>query len=297
VKDTGKHDRSAGLVFGAILPHGPDLIPQNAKDIAQMAETRAAMEKAGRRFAAAQVDALILLDPETIHTTQGIALKEARSCFMGKSMLSIGVSAYASGTAGSVNERYLCDVPLADAILQAGRDSALPVAPAGEKDDLRLLGGAMVPLWFTLHPLPEPRPRLVVIAPSPTVPRPTLLHFGVLLGDAARKSGKRVALIASADQGHTHDPHNPRFGFSPAAARHDAMYCEAVAQNRLDRLLEIGNELIEEAWADSLWQTLILAGALTAAPRAVDFLSYAVPTYYGMAVAVYEPDSATKPVL
>ncbi|MBU0638459.1 MAG: hypothetical protein KKB50_06300, partial [Planctomycetes bacterium] len=34
----------------------------------QMAETRAAMEAAGRRFAAARVDTVILLDPLLVHT-------------------------------------------------------------------------------------------------------------------------------------------------------------------------------------------------------------------------------------
>src|SRR5438128_1803566 len=51
------------LVFGAILPHGPDVVPELAQDPAVMAETRAAMEEAGRRFTAAQPDTLILLDP------------------------------------------------------------------------------------------------------------------------------------------------------------------------------------------------------------------------------------------
>jgi hypothetical protein len=45
-----------------------------------------------------------------------------------------------------------------------------------------------------------------------------------------------------------------------------------------------------------LEQTLILAGALGAAPMRADLISYAVPSYYGMVVAVYEPaPPAAKP--
>lgn len=217
-------------------------------------------------------------------------MRDSCSFFAGEPRLSIGMSAHAGGPAGRISERFACDRPLALAILEEGRRCGLPVVgPGGAEDELRLHGGALVPLWFTLHPLPLPRPGLVVVSPSPTVPRDTLLQFGALLADVSRKSGKRVALIASADQGHTHDRNNERFGFSPAAAQHDALYCKAVAEDRLDGLLDISDELIGQAWADSLWQTLILAGALRTTPMAVDFLSYAVPTYYGMAVAVYEP--------
>lgn len=290
MKEDLNHRQGTGLVYGAILPHGPDLIPENARDLAQMARTRAAMEEAGRRFAAAKIDTLILLDPEIVHTLQGIALAERRSFFMGEPALSVSVSTHASGTGGTVKERFACDVPLAQAILTAGQAAGYPTVPAAGADlDLQLDGGAMVPLWFTIHPLPEPRPKLVVIAPSPTVRREVLLEFGGMLAEMAQNSGKRIALIASADQGHRHDPKHPRFGFSPQSATHDARYCEAVCEHQLDRLLEISDELVEAAFADSLWQTLILVGALRAVPMAMNYFSYELPTYYGMAAAVYEP--------
>lgn len=292
MKEEPKRELDTGLVFGAILPHGPDLIPENAKDLAQMARTRAAMEEAGPRFAAANIDTLILLDPEIVHTLQGIALAERRSFFMGEPALSVSVSTHAIGMGGTVKERFACDVPMAQAILAAGREAGYPVIQAAGADvDLQLDGGAMVPLWFTIHPLPEPRgrPKLVVIAPSPTVEREVLLDFGGMLAEIARNSGKRIALIASADQGHRHDPKHPRFGFSAQSAPHDALYCEAVREHRLERLLEISDELVEAAFADSLWQTLILAGALRAVPMSMNYFSYELPTYYGMAVALYEP--------
>jgi len=237
------------------------------------------------------VDTVILLDPFLVHTQN---LFESRSLFAGEGTLPVGTATRAGGTLSGpqgrrVQDCFACDVALADAILAAG-GTAFPVRRAdGENGELRLDGGAMIPLWFTLHPLPAPRPGLVIIAPSPAVPREMLVRFGHLLADVARDSGKRVALIASADQGHTHAPDHKRFGFSPAAAQHDALYCNAVKENCLDRLLDISDEMLKESWTDSLWQTLILAGALSVVPMRVDLLSYAVPTYYGMAVAVYEP--------
>ncbi|MCX6910249.1 MAG: aromatic ring-opening dioxygenase subunit LigB, partial [Verrucomicrobia bacterium] len=87
-----------------------------------------------------------------------------------------------------------------------------------------------------------------------------------------------------------------RFGFSPAAAEFDALYCKAVRENRLERLLDVTEKMLIDSWADSPWQTLVLAGALNAVPMRADLISYAVPSYYGMVVAVYEPvPPAVKP--
>ena len=280
------------LVFGAILPHGPEVVSELAEDPAVMAETRAAMEEAGRRLAAAGIDTLILIDPQWVHAQNKFA---TRSLFSGKGGISVGVAAHVAGTlVGDSPDRFECDVPLAQEILDAGREASLPVEPAsGEAGELPLAWGALIPLWFTLRPMAAPRPQLVVIAPSPGVAREELVRFGGLLAELARNSGKRVALIASADQGHTHDPDHERFGFSPASAQYDALYCKAVSEGRFDSLLSVSDQMLKDSWSDSLWQTLILAGALRVVPMAVDFLSYAVPTYYGMVVAVYEPSTSS----
>ena len=90
-----------------------------------------------------------------------------------------------------------------------------------------------------------------------------------------------MALVASADHGHAHDPEGP-YGFDPAAAAYDARLQEILASDRLD-FLPLA-EIVEPAKADSLWQLLVLQGALGEAARA-EVLAYAAPTYYGMLVA------------
>jgi aromatic ring-opening dioxygenase LigB subunit len=291
------NQKQKGLVFGAIMPHGPDIILEVTKDPALMAETRRAMEEAARRFAAAHVETLVLLDPEIIHTQQGEALANSCSFFKGDSVLSIGMAAHAGGRLGISEERFECDTKLAQAIFDAGRNAQFPVvADAGDKDkgELQLQGGSLIPLWYSIRPLPVPRPRIVVISPSTMVPREKLISFGELIANIAKDSGKRVAIIASADQGHRHDKNHPRFGFSLFAAQHDTLYCEAVKSNHLEKLLDISNEVLEGSFTDSLWQTLILAGGLKAVPMELTFFNYARPSYYGMVVATFEPHSAGK---
>ena len=67
------------------------------------------------------------------------------------------------------------------------------------------------------------------------------------------------------------------------------------SENRLDRLLDVEDQMLRDSWSDSLWQTLVLAGVLEANPLLLTFFSYAVPTYFGMAVAVYEPGPSPTP--
>ena len=113
---------------------------------------------------------------------------------------------------------------------------------------------------------------------APARDRPLEEHLR--LGEAIAALPGRLALIASADNGHAHDPDGP-YGFDPAAAAYDAELQEILDSDRLDFLPLAG--LVEPAKADSLWQLLVLQGAVGDANA--DVLAYAAPTYYGMLVA------------
>jgi aromatic ring-opening dioxygenase LigB subunit len=62
---------------------------------------------------------------------------------------------------------------------------------------------------------------------------------------------------------------------------------ELVGQNRLVDALGL-EEIVGEASADSLWQVLVLHGALGRG-FAAELLSYERPTYFGMLCAAFEP--------
>jgi aromatic ring-opening dioxygenase LigB subunit len=139
--------------------------------------------------------------------------------------------------------------------------------------------GSLVPLWFV--------PRTPVLVVSPARDRSWDEH--VRAGEAlARATGRRrIGLIASADHGHAHDAEGP-YGFDPAAAEYDARTLEIVEGNTLERLLYLEPSLVERAKADSLWQLLMLHGALGDGYDA-ELLAYERPTYYGMLTAAYAP--------
>ena len=229
------------LVFACIAPHG---------DLDLAPELRPAMEELCRRCAATAPEAVVVVTPHSVHVQGHFAVV----------------------TAGKVGE-WETDSALAAALLEAplpilgvsygGNDTASAEFP--------LDWGAEVPLTFIRAP------RVVVVAPA----RDRLLEDHLRLGEAIAALPGRVALIASADHGHAHDPDGP-YGFDPAAAVYDARLQEILASDRLD-FLPLA-DIVEPAKADSLWQLLVLQGAVGETARA-DVLAYAAPTYYGMLMA------------
>ncbi|HKU55914.1 MAG TPA: hypothetical protein VJP41_02730 [Gaiellaceae bacterium] len=233
------------LVFACIAPHGDvDLAP----------ELRAAMEELGRRCEAAAPDVAVVVTPHSVHVERHFAVV----------------------TAGKVGE-WETDREAAAALL----DAPLPilgVSYGGNEPataEFPIDWGAEVPLTFVRAP------RVVVVSPARDRPLEEHLQLGRVLARNTLLRGKKIALMASADHGHAHDPEGP-YGFDPAAAAYDARLQEILASDRLD-FLPLA-ELVEAGKADSLWQLLVLQGAVGETARA-DVLAYAAPTYYGMLVA------------
>jgi aromatic ring-opening dioxygenase LigB subunit len=145
----------------------------------------------------------------------------------------------------------------------------------------------LIPLWF-MGGRSEPQVPAVVVSPARDRSPAEHVRAGAAIARAAVNSNKRIALIASADHGHAHDPEGP-YGFDPAAAEYDARVVELVQENRLGGLLELDPALVEAAKADSWWQMLMLHGALGDGWQG-EFLSYEASTYFGMLCAAYAPN-------
>lgn len=270
------------LVFGAIAPHGGDIVEEIADDPGAMAHTRAAMRALGQRFADAGIDTVVVLTPHGI---------------IPEGAISVGATRKAGGILGEPDGRHIQAIFDCDEEFVAGLRLAcgerLPLAPLvgeEEREDavLPLDWGALIPLWFTAQAVPEPRPRVVVCAPDRGLPREVLVRFGVAIAEVAETTERRVALIASCDQGHAHDPEGP-YGYDPASVEHDRAMCDAIVADDLPSLIDWPQEFLETAKVDAFWQTIILAGALGVVPMRGELLSYEAPTYFGMAVAAYEP--------
>jgi aromatic ring-opening dioxygenase LigB subunit len=267
------------LVFAAIAPHGT--IPE--APVANADATHAALEELGRRFDAAEPDATIVLTPHNVHVEGHFAVVLAGTL----------AGSLAEFDAPHVQLACPVDFELATEIVVALHDDGIPVVGAsfGANDARATTApmdwGVLIPLWAMggRHDPPVPA---VAISPARDLAIEQHVLAGRAIARAVELSGKRVALIASADHGHAHDADGP-YGFDPAAAKYDERIVALVKENRLEGLLELDPSLVEAAKADSWWQLLMLHGALGDGWRG-DFLTYEASTYFGMLCAAYAPN-------
>jgi aromatic ring-opening dioxygenase LigB subunit len=272
-----------GIVAAAIAPHGgiavAELCDESELDVA--AATRAGLEELGRRFGAAAPETIVVLTPHNVHLEGSLA---------------VIVAGRLEGVVGEDGREIALtspvDLELALALLGALADANIPataVSYGGNRPaeaSMPMDWGALIPLWY-LGGRTDPAPRVVLVSPARDLPGRVHVDAGRVVAETAARSGKRVALIASADHGHAHDPAGP-YGFDPASEIYDRQVVEIVRDNRLADLLDIDPDFVATAQADSWWQMLVLHGAVGDAFDA-ELLSYEAATYFGMLCASFMP--------
>ncbi len=256
------------IVFGAIAPHGDQAFDEGSP-------TRLGMEELGRRLERAEPDVVVVATPHNVHVEGAFAVVTAATI---------------AGVVGfeAARDELSCSVDreLAAGVLDELRAAGLPAVGIsyGANDEtlaeMPMDWGTSIPLSF----LGGDARSVVVLSPA----RDRSLADHVRAGEAlaAACKGRRVALVASADHGHAHDADGP-YGFHPAAAAYDERVVELVRENRLGDLPEL-EAIVGDASADSLWQMVVLHGALGDGFRS-ELLSYDRPTYFGMLCAAFEP--------
>lgn len=285
------------LVAAGMMPHGFAIIPELTDGMAGSIATGQAMETVGQRFAAAGVEAIVLVGP---HGTR----VDGAMCVMD---VGRAAGSLAQGDR-SVDVNVPCDRSLIEQILAETKAAGIPVAAAGfggnrsDQSVAPLDWGGLVPLWFLGHdanvkgsgsvlaPTPEKDtgPTVVLITPARALSRDAMVDFGHVLGRVFAADSRRLGFVASCDWAHTHTEDGP-YGAHPKAPEVDAKVVDAVKSNDLHALAALPEQDVVDAAIDGLWQTLILAGIQDVTACEVDFLSYEVPAYFGMIVAAYTP--------
>ncbi|HLO30320.1 MAG TPA: hypothetical protein VK249_14345 [Anaerolineales bacterium] len=265
------------LMYACIAPHAGDLIPETAEDQNRVILTRRAMQELGRNLETLAPEVIVMINPH------GFRVQNAMN-------ISIAERALAEWSP-DVKLDFDVDVELANRIADTATEASVPVvryiygASGGPDCFIPLDWGAVVPLYFMGYRY-SPKPKIVHISPMRLLPYQMHYDFGRAIGRVLKESDRRVALIASADQGHAHAANGP-YGFDPASAQYDAWMQEVIRSNRLDDLLAADPALVEAGKPDSLWPTLILAGALKESPLQARFLSYEVNVYFGILCAEF----------
>ncbi|MFJ5716145.1 extradiol ring-cleavage dioxygenase [Neobacillus sp. NPDC093127] len=264
------------FAFACIMPHGGEIIPElQGVYPERMSVTRGSMEKLTTLMSEANPDCIIILTPHGTRIHGQFAITDSERM---------------AGTVEENQSTYTIerrvDRELARLINKCAQEKGVPSATinfgtaAGPISCLPLDWGVIVPLRFM------PDVPIVVINPTRELSFGQHLEFGKALRKAVQQSQKRVGLIASCDWAHAHDKAGP-YGFDPAAKPFDEQVVELIKTNQLEKMAEFEEGFIEAAKPDGIWQTLILAGAIPAEERHVEFLSYEAPTYFGLICAAF----------
>lgn len=272
-----------GVVFACIAPHGSEVISELAGDMFEaFGETRRGMEELASEMKQKKPETIVLATPHNLRLegTIGVVTTE----FTGGTL---------EANNNTVKLRCKCDRQLAKQILENAKKQGLPVVGAnygaseGEASCMPMDWGTLIPLWFLIGQ-DEAGPNVVIVTPSREIPLQSLVRFGRVVAETAEFSGRKIAFVASADQGHAHEAKGP-YGFHLASAKYDEEVRNAVLKNDLAPLLSLPPQFIEDAKPDSLWQLAMLQGILEHTEMVGRLLSYQVPTYFGLLCAVYLP--------
>lgn len=272
------------VVFACIAPHGGEIIPELAGDMFDaFAETRKGMEQLTELLCRQNPETIVIATPHNLRleSTIGIITSEFTEGILEENDKQVKL-------------RCECDRPLAKALLQGAKESKLPAVGAnygtseGPASCMPMDWGALIPLWFLVNKNPN-KTKTVLVTPSREIPLKYLVNFGQIIAETAQTLGRRIAFVASADQGHAHRSDGP-YGFHSASAEFDRMVKDAVTKNDLKPLLDLPQPFVDDAKPDSIWQIAMLQGILERVQMQGQLLSYQVPTYYGMLCAAYLPN-------
>ena len=270
--------------IGVIAPHGDLAIAECCDDETRVLalETQRAMDEMGKRVAAAAPDAVVVATPHNVHVEGHMAVLTSSAVFgvLNEAAKPLELQATIDRDLALAVHRGMnaAGVPTV-AISYGGNVASESVSP--------LDWGTLVPLWHIHRHAPDLP--VVVVAPAREFDANTHVRAGAAIVDAARRMGRRIAFVASADQGHGHSEEG-QYGFHPESAEFDARVVEIVRRGPLEELCRFERDDVAAARADSWWQMVMLHGALEEdGGRFVpEFLAYEAPTYYGMLTALFE---------
>jgi AmmeMemoRadiSam system protein B len=267
------------IVFGAIMPHPPIVVPAIGKErLKDAAKTKQALEELSRRIKSTDCDTIVVVTP---HGDVGQASVPVYTghVFEGN---------FAQFGLAKPNFTFKGDPQLGLAIV---KDTHL----ATSSPETILDHGVLVPMYYpTAAGVKKP---LLPIAVA-FMPLSKLFEFGKALAKTSDRLGRKVCLIASADMSHRLTPGAPS-GFSPKGKEFDDKLVELVKAYDVNGLMKFDPLLADEAGQDALWSIAILLGALDGQKVKHEVLSYEGPFGVGYMVAAFQPspaDAKTSPL-
>lgn len=256
------------LVFAAITPHSPLLLPSlGKKHAAKLKKTADSMKTLEKELYVARPDTLVIVSPH------GNVLADAFTINL-SAEYKVSLKDFGDHTTTAT---FHSDFMLIDKLQRSLRaDTPLSLA-----SDEVLDYGVGVPLLVLSAHLPK-----VAVVPVTTAGLDYKAHhdFGAKLKDEIVNTNKRVAVIASADLSHTLTNDAPG-GFSKKGAELDAKVVELLTAKNTNGLITLDPKMSTASKECGLRSILVLLGILSHIAFEPKVHSYEAPFGVGYLVA------------
>jgi len=261
------------IVFAAITPHPPVLIPTIGKEnVEKIKSTKQALENLAKKLEILKPERIIII------SGHGSVLKDKFSVF---SQEKYEADFNEFGDFSSKLE-FSPDFEFIAKLKSASRLQGLNIIVKAEKLDY----GSAIPLNFLLNTEDTKKIKVVAITHS-FLPIESHYKFGQIIGSEILKLGKRTAIIASGDLSHKLLPDSPA-GYWDKAIEFDKNFIDLLAKNDHEKFLKFNKKNIENA-AECLYYTQgIMLGLLKGQNIKFNMHSYEYPFGVGYLVADYD---------
>lgn len=256
------------LVFTAITPHPPILIPAIGKEhLAKLEKTKQAMEHLEQELYSAKPDVIFIISPHGELTADSFTVNLSDKF--------------------NINFEYFGDFNtklnlLGDLVLfSVGKEKIASKSPINVISVSKLDHGIGVPAYYLLRHLPE-----VPIVPIYFSMLDNQAHyeFGKALKEMILSTDKRVAVIASGDLSHCLSEHSPA-PFHPDGKVFDEKIIRLIQDCDSMSLISLDHQLVENAKECGLKSILILSGVIGDMDCKPEVLSYEAPFGIGYLTA------------
>ncbi|MDD5341195.1 MAG: AmmeMemoRadiSam system protein B [Patescibacteria group bacterium] len=256
------------LVFSAICPHPPILIPTIGKDnLEKIKKTQDAMKKLEEDLYASKPELIVIISPH------GAMIPDAFSINLNSSY-----KANFEEFGDFQTKLEFKSSPLLAMKIKERVEGALPLVLSSIDN---LDHGAAVPLFYLTKHLKD-----IEILPITYSFLDYQKHFefGQLMKKEIAKSEKRIAVIASGDMSHALTQDSPA-RYSPKGAEFDKKFIQFLQKKDVKGIMKMDSKLIDKAAECGLRSFMILFGILDEYKYEPEIYSYEGPFGVGYLVA------------
>lgn len=259
--------------FATICPHPPIILPTigREEDLRKVRKTIEAMEKLREKLEKIKPESLILISPHGPVGFKDMGLVRTEELFGTLSIFGDFTSKFFFK-----NDKKLCK--------KIEVECEKKNIPLRIYEKIELDHGMLVPLYYLTK---NQKPKIVPLANS-LLDNSWHYIFGKVLGKIARENDKKMGIVTSGDLSHRLSPGAPA-GYSPRGKEFDEILVKFLKGRKIEEILNMDENLIEEAGECGLKPIIILLGALSELENwEFEILSYEGPFGVGYLVADVE---------